>query len=89
LPITEAITIKTKNKPYETKNAASKIHQILQLVFCLIESLYLNPLWRSPETVTQEKIMIANHALFLKCKNSVDVLYSTSLTEMMKNISLN
>jgi hypothetical protein len=33
--------------------------------------------------------MIANHAQFRKCKDNIDNLYAASLTEMMREVSLN
>ena len=88
-PIAEKIISKCRLKGSEVKQAGLKVGNTLQLVNCLLESLYINPLWRSPDTVTRERLMIASHSQFLKCKGNVDNLYTASLTDMMKHVSLN
>lgn len=62
---------------------------MLQMVNILLESLYINPAWKSIEVVTAERMRIANHPQFRKCKENIDSLYTASLTEMMREVSLN
>lgn len=85
-PVIEKMFWKSRHKSYQVKTATDKINKTFLLVECLLESLYLNPLWMSE--LNSEIMLISNHPLFVKSKSNVDSLSTASLNDLMKHVTL-